>query len=206
MKLIQVCFVMTFFLSILTSGCASDGSQQNSPAGAAVTDGVFSPTQAEAEIRLKEMVTEQIQSEKQYDNTQAVPVIKRRPYYFKEYAVYPDGPDGFDVEFREIDSRTRPLMAEVNLNKIRYSTHMHRKYNLAASDSDFLRDTGKETLVFEWRNGRWTRTGAIFDAEKTEENINGQWAPRREETVRVNPEEDRPGWFGRIWQRIRGGE
>ena len=81
---------------------------------------------------------------------------------------------------------------------------MHRKRGLAEKDMDFLKDTGVETLVFELRSGRWVRTGAIFDANKTEEMAAGEWIPRREETQRVVPAEERPGFFKRIWMRIRG--
>ena len=43
-----------------------------------------------------------------------------------------------------------------------------------------------------------------FDAEKTEEQINGEWMPRSEETERIIPAEERPGFFKRLWMRIRG--
>ncbi len=174
--------------------------------GDTFTDTAFNPGRDRAEDRLREIVRAYIQEEQRQGDTQSAPLIQRRPYFFKEYAVYPDGADAFTVDFREIDSKTRPLMAEVQINKIRYSTRMHRRRDNAVADTDFLRDTGVETLVFELRGGRWVRTGAIFDAHKTEEMINGAWAPRRDETLRVIPSEDRPGFFGRIWQRVRGGE
>lgn len=181
---------------LLISGC-STGSK-----GSSYVDSVFSPTQDEAEQRLREVVREYI--EKENNDSGKDTVVKRRPYYFKEYAVFPDGGDGFSIEFREADSRVRPLIAEVKINKIRYSTQMHRKYDRAKEDKTLFRDTGVETLVFELRSGRWVRTGAIFDAEKTEEQINDEWMPRREETQRVIPAEERPGFFKRLWMRIRG--
>lgn len=189
------------------TGCNTFGGRSGRAAsGSAFTDTAFSSNPEKAEERLREIVREYIsEAQRTVDNRNA-PVIRRRPYYFREYSVYPDGIDAFSVDFREIDSRIRPLMAEVQINKIRYSTRMHRKYDRAVSDTDFLRDTGVETLVFELQSSRWSRTGAIFDAHKTEEMINGEWVPRQDETVRVIPSEDRPGWFRRTWLRIRGGE
>ena len=204
MKVRTICLCLLLSMTLVGAGCA--GRRERSGASSGFTDGVFTPTEADAQARLKEMVRELIASEKHYTDARSVPVVRRRPYYFREYSVYPDGADGFEVDFRQVDSRIRPLVAEVRMKKVRYSTQMHRKQDSAMQDMSFLRDVGMETLVYEWHNGRWTRTGAIFNAHTTEEQVNGQWVPRREETVRVNPAEERPGWFGRMWERIRGGE
>ena len=192
-----------FVLSMLAIivGCARDRSSQN-----LFKDSEFSATAEDAQERLKAIIREEIAAASTEKDGSVVPVIYRRPYYFKEYAFYPDGPDGFEVDYRENDSRTSPLMAEVKMNKVRYSTQMYRKHDQAASDTNFFKDTGVETLVFEWNNGRWSRIGGIFDAQKTEEKIGDEWVPRKEETVRVNPDADKRGWFGRMWERIRGGE
>ncbi|NLV44195.1 MAG: hypothetical protein GXY07_06825 [Candidatus Hydrogenedentes bacterium] len=194
-------FVMALLIVVFTVGCA-----RNRSSAPLFTDSEFSATQEDAQERLREIISQQVASESQAGEGRVVPVIHRRPYYFKEYSVYPDGPEAFEIEFRENDSRTRPLIAEVKLNKVRYSTQMHRKEGRAAADNNFYRDSGEELLVYEWHNGRWTRTGAIFNAQTTEEQVNGQWVPHKEETVRVNPEEEQRGWFGRMWERIRGGE
>ena len=186
---------------VVFSGCSTFGGGGR---GDTFIDSSFNPDQKAAEERLHEIVREYIGAEQANAEKQNVPVVRRRPYYFREYSVFPDGVDGFSIDFREADSRIRPLLAEVKINKIRYSTQMHRKRDRAQRDLNFMRDTGVETLVFELRSGRWSRTGKIFDAEKTEEQINGEWFPRREETERVVPSEDRPGFFGRIWMRIRG--
>ncbi len=189
-------FCLQVAAMLLFSGC-STGSN-----GKTFVDSVFSPSVDEAKQRLNTVVREYIQAES--NESGKVDVKKRRPYYFKEYAIFPDGNDAFSVEFREADSRVRPMIAEVKINKIRYSTRMHRKYDRAREDNILLRDTGVETLVYELRSGRWVRTGAIFDAEKTEEQINGEWMPRSEETQRIIPAEERPGFFKRLWMRIRG--
>lgn len=206
MKIKWGCLLLACLTVVLVSNCARGGDRNNRPGGTQITDREFRATEAEAQARLKEIVREQILAGQQTPEAKTIPIIRRRPYYFREYAVYPDGPEDFEIEFREVDSRTRPLMSEVRLNKIRYSTRMHRKYDRAAADTNFLRDTGVEVLVYEWHNGRWTRTGAIFNAQKTEEQIDGVWQPRRDEIVRVDPAAEQPGWFGRMWERIRGGE
>lgn len=201
MKTRRIVLVMALLLIVSVTGCARGRSSSSQ-----FMDNEFSATQEDAQARLKDIIREKIAAESGKGEGQAIPVIYRRPYYFREYSVFPDGEDAFELDFRENDSRTRPLIAEVKLNKIRYSTQMHRKQGRAAADTTFFRDSGEETLVYEWHNGRWAQTGAIFNALKTEEQVNGQWVPHKEETVRVNPEEEHRGWFGRMWGRIRGGE
>ncbi|NLO33660.1 MAG: hypothetical protein GX117_09955 [Candidatus Hydrogenedentes bacterium] len=201
MRLKYQFFALLFSIAFLALGCAKDRASD-----AVFTDSQFTATPDEAQTRLKDIVRDQISENSASREPQVLPVIYRRPYYFKEYFIYTDAIEDVEIEFRDNDSRARPLIAEVKLNKIRYSTQMHRKEARAAADTDFLRDVGEELLVYEWRNGRWIKTGAIFDARTTEEQINGAWVPHEEETVRVNPEEDQRGWFGRMWERIRGGE
>ncbi|HOH30943.1 MAG TPA: hypothetical protein PLC40_14790 [Candidatus Hydrogenedentes bacterium] len=199
---VRVSFVwMALIVLMVTLGCAKD---KNSPRETGLRDETYNATEAEAKERLNQLMREKISSEQQYEDSGSIPVIYRRPYYFREYSVYPDGPDGFQVEFRENDSRTNPLFAEVKVNKIRYSTQMYRKHNQAASDTNFLRDTGEEVFYFEWHNGRWQQTGAIFNAQTTEEMVDGAWVSHHQKTIRVNPGAERPGWIGRFWERIRG--
>lgn len=195
-----VCCVQLVMLTVF-SGCNTFGGGSR---GETFIDSSFNADQEAAKERLHEIVREYIRAEQANAESQSVPVVRRRPYYLKEYSVFPEGVNAFSIDFREVDSRIRPLLAEVRINKIRYSTQMHRKRDRAGRDFNFMRDTGVETLVFELRSGRWSRTGKIFDAQKTEEQINGEWVPRREETTRVVPSEDRPGFFKRIWMRIRG--
>ena len=81
---------------------------------------------------------------------------------------------------------------------------MHRERAAAVEDDNFLRDTGTESLNYELRNGRWHRLGGLYVAAKTEENLAGEWVPRRDDTVRVNPSESKPGWFSRSWSKLTG--
>ena len=158
----------------------------------------------EVESRLQDAVKGYIQAELRRGNKAKPDLVHKRPYYYKEYVEYPDGADRFDVQLRDNDSRTRPFIAEVKMNKVRFSTRMHRQRDAAEEDANFLRDTGAETLNYELRNGRWHRLGSLYVAAKTEENLAGEWVPRRDDTVRVNPSESKPGWFSRTWSKITG--
>lgn len=132
-------------------------------------------------------------------------VIKRKPYYYKEYAIYPSGGDDLTVDIQEKESRTVPYVAQVRVGKQRFATKLHRKRDEAAADSNFLRDTGTETITFELRNQRWVRAGSLFVAERTEELVNGEWVPAQEEVERtVAEEETDEGWFQRTWSNITG--
>ncbi|NLN92395.1 MAG: hypothetical protein GX130_03670 [Candidatus Hydrogenedens sp.] len=202
MKKIIAFSAMVLMILCVTAACSRGAKSSRGLVGASP----FSSSEEAAKEQLQILVKEHIQNNKSYTNAAQVPVIRRRPYYLKEYSVYFNGPDEFDIAFRELESKTRPLMAEVTIEKLRFSTRMHRKSARAREDHEFVRDTGVEKLIFELHNGRWTRIGAIFDARTTEEQVDGQWVPKREELERVRPEDQRPGWFGRLWNRIRGEE
>lgn len=132
-------------------------------------------------------------------------LIQRQPYYFKEYEVYPDGPDAFEITIRETESRTAPRVAEVVLNKQRFATRLHRKKSDAQEDAKFLRASGRETLTFEFRNGKWIRAGSLFVANRVEENVNGEWTLLQEETEpTVGSQEPSGSWLSRVWSNLTG--
>jgi hypothetical protein len=181
------------------------GGGEAKEAAASATDGpVPIASKEEAESRLQDTLKKYIMQELRRGEKAKPDLVHKRPYFFREYVEYPDGTDKFDIQMRDNDSRTRPFLAEVKLNKIRFSTRMYRERDRAEEDDNFLRDTGTETLSYELRNGRWHRVGSLYVAAKTEENVKGQWVPRRDETVRVSPAESRPGWFKRTWSKITG--
>lgn len=134
-------------------------------------------------------------------------IIRKRPYYFKEYGNYV-GPASADrVVLTETESRTAPYIADVTLDKVRYATRLHRSREEARLDTSFLRDTGVETLSYELRSGRWIRIGSFFLAEKTEEEVNGEWvAVQRTLQRTVTAEEPEKGWFAQTWSRVTGKE
>lgn len=131
-------------------------------------------------------------------------VIRRAPYWYKEYSEYPQGSDAFEVETAETELRTAPMTATVTIEKVRFSTRLHRERSEAVSDENFLRDTGTERLSFEYRNGRWILNGGTYVAERSEELIAGQWVPVQESVQRTVAAEEKPGWFGRTWSTITG--
>ncbi|MCP4642615.1 MAG: hypothetical protein GY851_19375 [bacterium] len=133
-------------------------------------------------------------------------LVRRKPYYLKEDTVYPDGADGFEVTFRETESRTAPLVAEVTLKKYRYATVLHRKKDEAKADDTILRGSGTETLSFELRNGRWVQLGSLFVAGTTEEKVNGEWVPVQDKVDQALAAEldEREGFLGRTWSFITG--
>ncbi len=132
-------------------------------------------------------------------------LVKRHPYFLKEYDVYPEGAEASDVSVRETESRTAPYVADVKLTKQRFATEMQRKKNEARGDNNFFRETGTETLTFEYRNGRWLKVGSLFVIAEREENVNGEWVPVKEEVDRaLAAEQEDKGWLGRFWESVTG--
>ncbi|HOC72741.1 MAG TPA: hypothetical protein PKL54_07990 [Candidatus Hydrogenedentes bacterium] len=183
------------------SGCFGGGRAivQDDPSAEAVSGA----SREEAETALRGIVEKHLQAEAGRGSAAGPDMVRRRPYYFREYVEYPSGAGGMEIVLRENDSRIRPLSGEVRVAKVRHSTRMHRSRGEAAEDANFFRDTGTEMLNYELRNGRWRRVGSLFVADKTEEFLNGEWVPRREEEQRVAPEAQ-PGWFARMISKITG--
>ncbi|MBP8130139.1 MAG: hypothetical protein KA184_11230 [Candidatus Hydrogenedentes bacterium] len=186
------------FLVACVFGCAHNGK------GVDAEQVEVTEASSEREEALNELVRHTIASAQRGQDEARGDIVFRRPYFFKEYSVYPDGADEFDADIRETESRTAPVVANVTLEKQRFATRLHRKRAEAAADENFLRDTGVETMTFEWRGGQWKRVGTLFVAEKTEEYVNGEWVPPQEEIQRTVAEEERPGWWGRTWGKITG--
>lgn len=133
-------------------------------------------------------------------------LLRYRPYFYKEYSVYPESAESADVSITETDTRLRPYLATVKLQKVRYATRLHRERGEAQSDSNFLRDTGVETLSYEYRGEQWHKVGSLFVAEKTEELVAGEWQALEEKPQRTvaAEEEQAQGWFSRIWNGVTG--
>jgi len=157
------------------------------------------------EARLSRLVKDHIQRETRTADRQRETVARRRPYFYKEYCTYPGGPEDFELLVQAQEGRSVPYVADATLDKHRFATRYHRKRVAAEQDTDFLRDTGTETITYELRNGRWTRVGSLFVAEKTEEYVSGEWMPVAETVKRTAAtEEPKPGWFSRTWSRVSG--
>lgn len=137
-------------------------------------------------------------------NEQKARLQYRAPYWFKEYAEYTGGSNDFEVQTSTTESRTAPMTASVEIDRLRFSTRLHRERKEAAADDNFLRDTGSESLSYEFRNGRWHLNGSTFVADKSEELVAGEWVPVEETQQRTVAEEEKPGWFTRTWSTITG--
>lgn len=162
------------------------------------------PTQADYEAELRKIAAREIDEAKGSKELAKETLIHRRPYYLKEYSIYPDSAK-IEVTLHEKESRSQPLSAEVRVPKERYFTQMHRDRKVAADDLGFLRNTGIETISYELRNGHWRRTGSVFVAENTELEQGGKWTAVDEKAeTQVPKTEKKPGWFSRTWRRLTG--
>lgn len=199
------CAVLCLAWTVLGTSCGTFGQSGGDAAPAAVPSAPVSGTE-DRDARLREAVEAYIQSTGQNDSEAGSRLVHKKPYYFKEYYVYPSGAASARIDIQETDSRTVPFRAQVKIDKQRFATKLHRKRDEAVADSNFFRDTGVETLTFEMRNGRWYRAGSLFVAERTEENINGEWVPAQEEVERTvaAEEEDAENWWRRAWSTVTG--
>lgn len=191
---------------VMAPGCARVGGYigMEEPLGETpeVDDHYESVSRAQYEQGLEETLEAYIRDEENTGNQDRV--IRRRPYYLKEYAEYPQGVQGADITMHETDSVTAPYTAEVTIPKIRYATQLHRNKSDAQADDAFLRDTGIETLNFELRGGKWRRVGGLFVPDRTEEYVDGGWESVVREVERRAEPDYEPGWFERTWRRIPG--
>lgn len=125
--------------------------------------------------------------------------VSHKPYFYKTYAEYPDGPDSYTVDMRDTDSRTAPMSADVTIGKRRFSTRLNRNREQARQDENYLRDTGEETVSLEFRNGEWRRMGSIFVTGRTEELVDGEWVRGQKDIpAALGDTAGEAGWFSRL--------
>ncbi|MDZ4861608.1 MAG: hypothetical protein SGI88_21755 [Candidatus Hydrogenedentes bacterium] len=192
-------------LSAVSCGTFGRGGDEQASVAAAPSAQVTDDG-ADREARLREAVNNYIQSTGQASSEAGSKLVHMRPYFFKEYYLYPAGSAEAVIDMQETESRTVPYRAQVTIRKQRFATKMHRKREEATADSNYFRDTGAETQTFEMRNGRWYRAGSLFVAELTEENVNGEWVPAQEEVERTvaAEEEGSESWWQRAWSTVTG--
>ncbi len=156
---------------------------------------------SEAE-QLRDAVSSHVARASQVDGPADAPLVRRSPYFLKEYARYPNDMTEIEFEILETDSRLAPRVADVTLPKRRYATQMHRRRDAAREDGNFFRETGEETLTYQWRNGRWVQVASLFVVDVREQRVNGEWRevePELEEDVFMREPE------GGIFRRMFGG-
>jgi hypothetical protein len=155
---------------------------------------VATSERAEREAQLRELVQRRKITEAHAREENQTEVKREQPYFFKEYATYPDTAEP-EFEFSETESRSAPLLATAIVPKVRFATRFHRERDAAIRDETFIRDTGYERQEYALRNGRWS-----------EVQVNGAWMPVQEEPESsISTEEATGGWFKRTWDRVTGG-
>ena len=169
--------------------------------GVRVTELADPVSASDREANLRELVRNELSANEARSGSASAELVARRPYYFREYAEYRGASGDFELDFRERDSRTAPYAAEVAYDKLRYSTRLHRNREQARADSNFLRDTGRETVSYEMRNGEWRKVGSFFVADRTEEQVDGEWVAVNESVLRTVVAEE-PSRRG-LWDRVR---
>jgi len=166
-------------------------------AGPAVSD-------ADREAALLKTVQQSIDAANRQGAVQRDAVVQRKPYFFKAYDVYSGSAEDAKVVTQEKDSHSLPYVADVTIEKQRFATRLHHKKTDAERDTSFLRETGMETVTYEYRNGKWKRAGSLFVAQKKEAQVNGEWAAVKEEPKPAIKSEETRGWLGRTWSAITG--
>jgi hypothetical protein len=195
-----VCAALTSCSLFFHKGKVASGPEQ------AAANAPAPPTAKDYENELRKTVAGAIETTNKTTEEQHGRVLKRKPYFLKEYDVYPDGPDNFKILIQEKDQKSSPYIADVTLTKQRFATRLHRKRTEAEADNNFLRDIGTETITYEVRNGKWIRVASMLVADKSEEKINGEWVPVKEAVKRNLPsdEDKSKGWLRRTWSSIFG--
>ncbi len=154
------------------------------------------PTREDYIQNLQQIIKNEIKTTMSADKNY---VYRKRPYYWKNYSVYNNTEGPFEIDVQETDTKSKPYIAKIQLEKTIYYTKLHNNRRDAEEDTNFIRSKGKETLTYELRNGQWIKIGSLFVPEQTEKKIGDTWAPIKEEELqKEQPEEPKEGWFKRI--------
>lgn len=179
-------------------------SEAGAVAPVAAEPSVPAVSDSDREAALVKTAQQAIDSANRQGAEQRDAVVQRKPYFFKAYDVYAGSAEDAKVVIQEKDSHSLPYVADVTIDKQRFATRLHRKRMDAERDSSFLRETGTETVTYEYRNGKWKRAGSLFVAEKKEEQVNGEWAAVKEEPKPEIKSEETRGWLRKTWSAITG--
>lgn len=199
----QISFLLLAAATVL-NGCGTSGGSRIASDFDAASGGT---TLDDYKQQLREIIRAEIAETRRDADVSDADLHNYKPYYFKAFEDYPAGPDSFEIEFIEQDSKTAPLVANVTIPKLRFTTDVQRDRTEARVDDDFKRQRGLETISFELRNGRWHRLASLFVATDVSTMSGGEWVPLEEEPRdEFDRFEDRPGWFRRTLDRLRIGE
>ncbi|MGI6461221.1 MAG: hypothetical protein ACOX5J_14230 [Candidatus Hydrogenedentales bacterium] len=164
---------------LVSPGCGRFGSRGKKEVSMTASQTVETQRQelsaAAKEQRLREAVEELVADAARVDTPERAPVVKHKPYFLKEYSLYPKGAASAKLQIHETQSRVAPLVGEATIPKQRFATEMHRKKDAAREDSSFYRETGSEILTYHWRNGRWMQVASLFVVDVKEEQGESGW-------------------------------
>lgn len=180
---------------VFAAGCASTGNKSTSEAVVSAA-----PTAEEYQTRLRERVEVELSEARTQQGAENTELIFKRPYYYREYTEYPGGVGVYSLDFTEKESRTTPMTAELEVEKVRYSTRPRTSREEARGDENFLRSTGIDTISYELRSGEWRPVGSLFLASATEENKDGTWVQIHEQRRLTGSLTEEPtSW----WQKLK---
>lgn len=175
----------------LCAGCASNGGKDGAVA--------LEPSQDEMEAKLRTIVEDDLDSAHKNQGEKNSEVVFKRPYYFKEYFEFPGTDNVYSLDFTQKESRTTPLTAELEVEKVRYATRMKTDRDQVQGDGSYLRSHGINYISYELRNGEWRRVGDLFLASATEENVDGEWKQIKEEKRPIAlVESEKQSWFDKL--------
>ncbi len=195
-SVLVICAVLLMCFSCATvKGWGSRGSKKNETQGIS-RETTHVPTKEDYIQELQQIVKNEIKSAMSIDKNY---IYRKRPYFWKNYSIYNNTEGPFEINVQETDSKSKPYIAKIELEKTMYYTKLHKTRRDAEEDTNLIRSSGKETLTYELRNGRWTKIGSLFVPEQTEKKVGDSWVPLREEEIqKEQPEEPKQGWLNRI--------
>lgn len=169
--------------------------KDESPSKEEPVEHIKAPTKEDYIAELRKIIDNEIKYSASVDKNK---VYRKKPYYWKNYAIYDSQSPEIDIQ--ETESKSKPYIARVKLTKTLYYTKLHRNRRDAEEDKNLIRSTGVETSTYELRNGRWIKIGSTFIPEKTEKYQGNQWVPIKEEEVTKEQSLEQPkeGFFKRI--------
>lgn len=186
--------VLCVAVCLAAGGCASTG---NKSTGEAVS---AAPTAEEYQALLRERVEADLAQARAQQGAEHTELVFKRPYYYREYSEYPGGVDVYSLDFSEKESRTTPMTAELEVEKVRYATRPRTSREDARGDENFLRSSGIDTISYELRSGEWRPVGSLFLASATEESQDGTWVQIHEQRRLTGSLTEEPtSW----WQKLK---
>ncbi|MGC8737367.1 MAG: hypothetical protein ACP5UA_01825 [Candidatus Hydrogenedens sp.] len=193
----SILIILSMFLSCATvKGWISHDSRKLVAQKQVSREVAHVPTKEEYIQELQQIVNNEIKSAMAIDKNY---VYHKKPYFWKNYSSYNNTEGPFEINIQETDSKSKPYIAKIELEKTMYYTKLHRSKRDAEEDTNLIRSSGKETLTYELRNGRWTKLGSLFVPEQTEKKVGDTWVPLKEEEIqKEQPEEPKQGWLNRI--------